>query len=95
MKLYFKKTGEGKPIIILHGLFGMSDNWMTLAKQFAENGFACYTVDLRNHGRSPHDPEFNYPVMAEDLNELMTDEQIKSASVIGHSMGGKTAMFFA
>ena len=95
MKLFFKKTGDGKPFIILHGLFGMSDNWMTLAKQFAENGFSCYTVDQRNHGRSGHSEEFNYHVMADDLAELMQSENISSANFIGHSMGGKTAMFFA
>jgi esterase len=95
MKLFFKKQGDGKPLIILHGLFGMSDNWMTLARQFAEKGFTCYTVDLRNHGRSPHSTEFNYTVMVNDLYELMTDEKITSADFIGHSMGGKAAMFFA
>lgn len=95
MKLYFRKTGEGKPLIILHGLFGMSDNWMTLSKQFAANGFACYAVDQRNHGRSPHSDEFSFKSMAGDLMELMEDEQMESARIIGHSMGGKTAMYFA
>ena len=95
MKLFFKKIGDGKPLIILHGLFGMSDNWMTLARQFSENGFACYTVDLRNHGRSPHSDEFNYSIMADDLLTLMNDEQLASADFIGHSMGGKVAMFVA
>ena len=95
MKLFHKKLGEGNPLIILHGLFGMSDNWMTMAKQFAANGFACYTVDQRNHGRSGHSDTFNYDVMAADLMELMEDENISSADLIGHSMGGKTAMFFA
>ena len=95
MKLFFRKTGEGKPLIILHGLFGMSDNWMTLSKQFAENGFACYAVDQRNHGRSPHSDEFSFKSMADDLLELMTEEQLISANIIGHSMGGKTAMYFA
>jgi len=95
MKLYFKKYGEGKPLIILHGLFGMSDNWMTLAKQFSENNFAAYTVDLRNHGRSPHRDEFNYDVMCDDLLELLQDEKIAAADFLGHSMGGKAAMFFA
>ncbi len=95
MKLFFKKYGDGKPLIILHGLFGMSDNWMTLAKQFAENGFACYTMDLRNHGRSPHSDVFNYKVMSDDILEFIQDENISSADFIGHSMGGKVAMFFA
>ncbi len=95
MKLFHKKFGEGKPLIILHGLFGMSDNWTTLAKQFAENGFVCYLVDQRNHGRSGHSDEFNYTVMSDDLLELMLYENLLSADLIGHSMGGKTAMFFA
>ena len=95
MKLYFKKTGEGKPLIILHGLFGMGDNWMTQSRQFGEKGFLVYTVDARNHGRSPHSPEFNYLLMKEDVIEMMNDEKISSASVIGHSMGGKTAMWLS
>ena len=73
----------------------MSDNWMTLAKQFGENGFACFAVDLRNHGRSPHSDEFNFSVMAADLLELLDELKISSTSLIGHSLGGKTAMLFA
>lgn len=83
------------PLIILHGLFGMSDNWTTLSRQFAENGFLVYAVDARNHGRSLHSEEFNYSVMSEDLIELLDEEGISIASVIGHSMGGKTAMWLA
>ncbi len=95
MKLFFKKTGEGKPLIILHGLFGLGDNWATLSKSFSENGFCCYLVDQRNHGRSRHSEEFTYEILAEDIFELMNDEKINTADIIGHSMGGKTAMFFA
>jgi esterase len=95
MKLHFNKTGIGKPLVILHGLFGMSDNWMTLSRQFAEKNYCCYAVDLRNHGRSPHENEFNYQVMTDDLEEFMSNENLSSASFIGHSMGGKAAMFFA
>lgn len=95
MKLFFKKIGEGKPLIILHGLFGLGDNLMTAAKAIALNGFGCYLVDQRNHGRSPNSNEFNYEVMAEDIAELMRDENINTADFIGHSLGGKTAMFFA
>jgi esterase len=95
MKLNFKKTGEGKPLMILHGLFGLSDNWATLSKQYAENGFACYTIDARNHGRSPHSFDFNYKIMSDDLADLMTVEQINEADLIGHSMGAKTVMFFS
>ncbi len=95
MKLFFRKSGEGNPLIILHGLFGMSDNWMTLSKQFAADGFLVYAVDARNHGRSPRSDEFNYALMSDDLLELMEDEKISSANLIGHSMGGKTVMFFS
>ena len=76
MKLFFKKTGEGKPLIILHGLFGMSDNWATLSKAFAEAGFGCYLVDQRNHGRSPHSEDFNFQIMAQDIFELMNEEKM-------------------
>ena len=95
MKLFFKKSGEGKPLIILHGLFGFGDNWATISKSYSENGFCCYLVDQRNHGRSAHSNQFSYEIMAEDLLELMDDEYISKAGIIGHSMGGKTAMFFA
>lgn len=95
MKLFFRKTGEGKPLIILHGVYGMSDNWMTLAKEFAANHFTVYTVDARNHGRSPHSDVFTFDAMAEDILELMNDEKIATAAIMGHSMGGRTAMIFA
>ncbi len=94
MKLEFKKMGEGHPLVILHGLFGSSDNWQTLGKQFAED-FTVYLVDLRNHGHSPQSEEFTYELMAEDLKKFFDDHGIKEATVIGHSMGGKTAMRFA
>jgi pimeloyl-ACP methyl ester carboxylesterase len=92
MHLHFRKIGEGAPLIILHGLFGSSDNWQTLGKKFSENELAVYLVDQRNHGHSPHAEIFSYHDMAEDVFELMNDEKINSAFIIGHSMGGKTAM---
>lgn len=95
MKLYFKKNGEGFPLLILHGLFGLGDNWATLSKAYAEQGFAVYIIDSRNHGRSEHSHDFSYDAMADDLAELMADEKLSECSIIGHSMGGKTAMFFA
>ncbi len=94
MKLSFRKLGNGKPLFILHGLFGSSDNWQTLGKQFAEN-FTVYFIDQRNHGRSPHSAEHTYSLMSDDLLELMQDENLDKAILMGHSMGGKTAMYFA
>lgn len=95
MKLFYRKYGQGDPIIILHGLFGQSDNWQTQAKSLAEKGYEVYTVDQRNHGSSPHDDNFNYMVMSADLNELITDLNFDKVILLGHSMGGKTAMQFA
>ena len=94
MKLYYHVTGHGHPLIILHGLFGSSDNWYTLSNFFGGK-FKVYTVDQRNHGRSPHSGIFNYKVMADDLNNLLIHEGVGSTFLLGHSMGGKTAMQFA
>lgn len=94
MKLNFKKTGAGKPLIIVHGLFGSADNWFSIAKEL-EKDFTLYLVDQRNHGDSPHSEEWNYLVMADDLKELMDDEGLTSAFFMGHSMGGKTVMTLA
>jgi esterase len=94
MKLFFRKAGEGSPLVILHGLFGSSDNWFTLSKVFAES-FTVYTIDQRNHGQSPHTDDFNYRLLTEDLEEFLIENKIENAIVIGHSMGGKTAMNLA
>ncbi len=94
MKLYYHVTGHGDPLVILHGLFGSSDNWFTLAKSFAEK-FKVYAVDQRNHGRSPHSDQFSYRIMADDVNNLLIHEGVVSVNLLGHSMGGKTAMQFA
>jgi pimeloyl-ACP methyl ester carboxylesterase len=94
MKLAYREFGSGQPLIILHGLFGQSDNWNTLAKRFAEKGFHVFTVDLRNHGLSPHSQEWNYEVMAEDIKEFMDDHALTDTILLGHSMGGKTVLFF-
>ncbi|MCH6235274.1 alpha/beta fold hydrolase [Cognataquiflexum rubidum] len=94
MKLNYKKTGTGEPLIILHGLFGSADNWYSIAKEL-EKDYTLYLVDQRNHGDSPHSEDWNYQVMAEDINELMETEGIESAYLMGHSMGGKTVMAFA
>jgi pimeloyl-ACP methyl ester carboxylesterase len=94
MKLFHRKSGSGQPLIILHGLFGISDNWAGLAKQWAED-FTVYAVDLRNHGQSPHSEEWNYTAMSEDIIELMGDEKLHDVVLLGHSMGGKVGMRLA
>ncbi|HET6226391.1 MAG TPA: alpha/beta fold hydrolase [Bacteroidia bacterium] len=95
MKLFYRKFGTGQPIVILHGLFGQSDNWNTLAKQISEQGFEVYTVDQRNHGLSPHSSTWNYKAMSDDIEELLNDLILENTILLGHSMGGKTAMQFA
>ncbi len=94
MKLHFRKTGSGQPLFILHGLFGSSDNWQTLGRKYAEH-FTVYLIDQRNHGHSPWSNDFSYPLLCDDLLELMQDEKLSEISILGHSMGGKTAMAFA
>ncbi len=92
MQLHYKKYGEGSPLIILHGLLGASGNWHTLATHSFGERFATYTVDQRNHGRSPHSEVVGYAAMAEDVCAFMDREDLSSACLLGHSMGGKTAM---
>ena len=94
MKLFHRKSGHGHPLIILHGLFGSSDNWFSLAKIFAQH-FTVYLVDQRNHGQSPQSDDFNYQLLTDDLAEFIQEHNIKKPHIIGHSMGGKTAMNFA
>lgn len=93
--LYSKIEGEGKPLLILHGFLGMSDNWKTMGAQFAANGFQVHLLDLRNHGRSFHSKEFSYEVMVQDVFEYCQANNLKKVNILGHSMGGKTAMLFA
>ena len=94
MKLFYRQSGQGSPLIILHGLFGSSDNWYTLAKVFAER-FTVYLVDQRNHGQSPQSVEFDYKLLTEDLEEFIREQAIQKPVIMGHSMGGKAAMNFA
>jgi esterase len=94
MELHAKVLGQGPALVILHGLFGSLDNWQTLGRRFAESR-TVYLVDQRNHGKSPHDPRHDYPAMADDLAAFFDHQGIRSAAVLGHSMGGKTAMRFA
>ncbi len=93
--LHSKIEGQGKPLLILHGFLGMSDNWKTLGIQYANLGFQVHMLDLRNHGRSFHSNEFNYQVMTNDVLEYCVEHNLENISIIGHSMGGKVAMLFA
>jgi len=94
MKLFYRETGEGKPIFILHGLFGMSDNWATIGKQLAEK-YRVIMPDLRNHGNSFHHDDWDYDHMAKDILQLANHLNLGEFILIGHSMGGKVAMKFA
>jgi len=94
MKLFYREYGEGKPIIIAHGLFGMSDNWITIAKKLGEK-YKVYILDMRNHGKSPHSEIHTYEAMSNDLYEFIEDKKIEQATFIGHSMGGKAVLQFA
>lgn len=93
--LYSKIEGSGKPLLIIHGFLGMSDNWKTLGVQFASEGFQVHLLDLRNHGRSFHSDAFNYELMVQDVFEYCQAHNLEKVNIIGHSMGGKTAMLFA
>jgi pimeloyl-ACP methyl ester carboxylesterase len=92
--LFQKIEGSGKPLLILHGFLGMSDNWKSLGTQFAV-GFQVHMLDLRNHGRSMHSDDFSYEIMAQDVYEYCHTHNLENINIIGHSMGGKVAMLLA
>jgi len=94
MKLFYREFGEGQPAIILHGLFGQSDNWVTVGRRIADQ-FHVFIPDQRNHGQSPHTSVHSFPAMADDLSEFIEEHQIENPIIIGHSMGGKVAMTYA
>ncbi|WP_100610886.1 alpha/beta fold hydrolase [Confluentibacter lentus] len=95
MLLHSNILGEGKPFVILHGFLGMSDNWKTMGQKFSENGFQVHLLDQRNHGHSFHSNEFNYEVLVKDLKTYCEANNLNDIVLLGHSMGGKTAMLFA
>ena len=95
MKLHSNIIGTGKPFIILHGFLGMGDNWKTLGKKFSESGYEVHLLDQRNHGRSPHSDDFSYQFLSNDILEYCQTNNLKNIILLGHSMGGKTAMHFA
>lgn len=94
MELFYRNFGEGPPLIIVHGLYGASDNWLSIGKALAGN-FDVYLIDQRNHGQSPHSDTHNYPAMMDDLIRFMDRHDLRKAILVGHSMGGKTVMFLA
>lgn len=94
MELNYRVMGEGEPLIILHGLYGSSDNWLNIARELA-GSYRIFLPDQRNHGHSPHNDTHTYEAMREDLREFMDRHQLPGANILGHSMGGKTAIYFA
>ncbi|MGE5447664.1 MAG: alpha/beta fold hydrolase [Bacteroidales bacterium] len=94
MNLFFREEGEGFPVVIVHGLYGSSDNWLTVGKKLSAH-YKVYMIDQRNHGRSPNSDDHSYETLKEDLADFFNQHHIQKAILIGHSMGGKTAMAFA
>jgi len=94
MKLFCRQFGSGPPMVILHGLFGISDNWVSIARALGER-FTVYVPDLRNHGLSPHSEVFDFAVLEDDLLGLMEEFSLNNIILLGHSLGGKTSMNFA
>jgi esterase len=94
MQLNYQSYGDGFPLIILHALFGMLDNWHTVGTMLGEH-FQVFLVDQRNHGRSPHSAEMNYGLLADDIHDFIVQHRISSCFLLGHSMGGKVAMTIA
>lgn len=92
MNLHFRTVGEGKPLIIVHGLYGSSDNWLSIAGKL--DGYKCYLIDQRNHGQSPKTHSHTYSDLVEDLKQFIQQHNIQKPLLIGHSMGGKTVMQF-
>lgn len=94
MSLHFKKIGKGYPLLLLHGLFGSSDNMLGAARHLFDR-YEVFLPDLRNHGRSPHHSTMSYEALADDIDVFFSENNIGEAIILGHSMGGKTAMQFA
>ena len=94
MKLFQRELGQGQPVILLHGIFGSSDNWLTQARLMSTHHHT-HALDLRNHGQSPHDGVFDYPSMVADVREFIETNRLQDSVLMGHSMGGKVAMNFA
>lgn len=94
MELFYRRLGKGKPLVILHGLYGSSDNWYSIGKHLSA-GREVYLVDIRNHGKSPHHPVHDYAALRDDLHEFLVEHSLFKPVIMGHSMGGRAAMYFA
>ena len=92
MNLFYRVYGKGQPLLILHGIFGLSDNWVSYGKRISELGYEVMILDQRNHGRSPHSDTFNYYALVDDLAEFIDYHNITDPVLMGHSMGGKVIM---
>lgn len=92
MELFYREYGEGKPVVILHGLLGISDNWVGFSRRLAGEGYRVFIPDQRNHGQSPQHPVLNYYALTDDLAEFIDLHHLEKPVIIGHSMGGKVAM---
>ncbi len=95
MKLHFRKTGSGTPLVVLHGVFGSSDNLFTVCRAIGEAGYEVYMLDARNHGQSEWDDHFSYAVMAADLDDFLKEQGLVKPVLLGHSMGGKTVLYYS
>lgn len=95
MELHYRKIGQGQPLVVLHGVFGSSDNLFTACRNISEQGFEVFIVDARNHGQSPRGEEFNYDVLAQDLEDFLNQHQLNKPFILGHSMGGKTVLNYS
>jgi len=96
MQLFFRRFGEegNQPVVILHGLFGVSDNWVSYGRRLSQEGYEVFVPDQRNHGQSPQSDVFNYLALTDDLFDFLDENEIEDPIIIGHSMGGKVAMRF-
>jgi len=92
MELFYREYGKGKPLIILHGLLGISDNWVGFSRKLSKEGYRILIPDQRNHGQSPQHPVLNYYALTDDLAEFIEFHHLEMPVIIGHSMGGKVAM---
>jgi len=94
VELFYRKEGSGSPLVVVHGLYGSSDNWINIGKRLAEK-HTVYMIDQRNHGRSPFANSHTFNDMRDDLADFFKKHNIEKATLLGHSMGGKVAMWFA